>query len=233
MENVKQALNDKNLGKVLDIGTRRGEFLFRLKKYANSYDELVGIDNNEKEIALLKEKEEDNIHFINMDGYNLDYPDEYFDTVALSNTLHHLNNMDDMLCEMLRVLKKGGYFIINEMYFDDSQVLSMRTHGLMHILEAEIDTELGKVHNKTLTKEEIMDIIEKLELSSFEPVEYLETKEFNDKLQKKYGKLDKILSAAKDSPKYDCFKEKADIIKNNYEQHGIERCKQLLIIGVK
>lgn len=232
MEKFKQLLLNKDLGKVIDIGTRRGEFLFRLKEYARSFDELIGIDTNEKEIELLKEKEEDNIHFLKMDGYSIEYPDEYFNTVALSNTLHHLNNIDGMLNEMLRVLKKGGYFVINEM-FHDNQSPSRQTHGLMHILEGEIDTELGRIHNKTLTKQEIVNIVENLGLKSFEMAEYFETSEFDKKAQKKYEKLDKMLLSVKDSPKYNYFEEKAKIIKKNYEQHDIKRCEQLLIIGVK
>lgn len=232
MEKFKKLLLNKDLGKVLDIGTRRGEFLFRLKEYSRSYDELIGIDTNEKEIELLKEKEEDNIHFLKMDGYSLEYPDEYFDTVALSNTLHHLNDINVMLKEMLRVLKKGGYLVINEM-FHDNQSLSRQTHGLMHILEGEIDTELGRIHNKTLTKKEIVNIVENLGMKSFEMTEYFETSEFDKKAQKKYEKLDKMLLSVKDSPKYNNFEEKAKNIKKNYKQHGIKRCEQLLIVGVK
>lgn len=232
MEKFKKLLSNKDLGKVLDIGTRRGEFLFRLKEYGRSYDELIGIDTNEKEIEALRAKEEDNIHFYKMNGYSLDYPDEYFNTVALSNTLHHLNDIDGMLREMLRVLKKGGYLVINEM-FHDNQTLARQTHGLMHILEGEIDTELGKVHNKTLTKQEIIDLIDKLGLKSFETAEYFETEEYDKKVQKKYKKLNDMLLSVKDSPKYNSFEEKAEKIKKNYEQHGIQRCEQLLIIGVK
>ena len=48
----------------------------------------------------------------------MDYPDETFEVVAISNTLHHIEHYDKVLAEMLRVLKPGGFFILNEMYRD-------------------------------------------------------------------------------------------------------------------
>src|SRR6056297_1804510 len=100
MDNFKKILTDKDIGKCLDFGSRNGEFLFRLKENVNSYEELIGIDNNEKKMKKMKKLNNERIKFILMNGYKTDFPDEHYDAVSISNTLHHLNNKDKMLKEM-------------------------------------------------------------------------------------------------------------------------------------
>ena len=232
MDNLKKILMNKDIGKCLDFGTRNGEFLFRLKKNVDSFEELIGIDNNKKTIKKMNKLNKERVKFIYMDGYNTDFPDEYYDAVSISNTLHHLNYRDRMLKEMYRVLKKDGYFFINEMFYDSNDG-PKKTHGLMHILEAEIDRELGVVHNKTFTKNEIINIAESLNLKSLVYEEYNESEEYNKKLYKKYKNFKNKLLKVKDSPNYSYFKYKADEIDENFKLYGIERCKQLLIVGKK
>lgn len=186
MENFKRAFGNKELGRAIDVGTRRGEFLFRMKEYAGSYEKLIGIDINFDELNNLKSEEEDHIEFHFMNAYNLEYPDRYFDAVSISNTLHHLNDMGSVLQEMKRVLKVGGYFIINEMFHDCCDN-SRNTHGMLHILESEIDTELGKIHNRTFEREEIIRVASNLGLNSLEIAEYNETSEYDMKIEKSLG----------------------------------------------
>jgi len=232
MKNLKKILKNKNIGKALDVGTRRGEFLFRLEKYAKSYEILIGIDYEKEAIIEMENFNRDKIKFMHMDGYSTKFPEEYFDTVAISNTLHHLDHVNEMLNEMHRILKPKGYFIINEM-FHDTKNKSKNTHGLMHILEAEIDREIGNIHNKTYKKNEIINIAKSLDLSNIEYEEYEESEEYNKKIHKKYKKFEEKLHKLKDSPKYSYFKEKANEIDKNFNLYGIERCKQLIIIGQK
>jgi ubiquinone/menaquinone biosynthesis C-methylase UbiE len=232
MENLKIALGNKDLGRAIDIGTRRGEFLFRMKDYSRSYEKLIGIDINTDELDKLKFKEEKNIRFHFMNAYDLEYPDGYFGAVSISNTLHHLNDMEGVLNEMTRVLKDDGYFLINEM-FHDCDDNSKKTHGMLHILEAEIDTELGRIHNKTFEKEEIIKVASDLNLRSLEIVEYSETFEFDKKIEKKLGKLDGILASVSGYPKYEYFCDCVDKIRKNYDNYGVKRCTQLLVIGRK
>lgn len=232
MENLKRALGNKDLGRAIDVGTRRGEFLFRMKDYAMSYDKLIGIDINIDELDKLKPKEEHNIKFHFMNAYDLEYPDKYFKAVSISNTLHHLNDMKSVLLEMMRVLKDDGYFIINEM-FHDCDDKSKKTHGMLHLFEGEIDTELGRIHNRTFEKEEIIKVAADLGLRSIEIVEYNETAEYDKKIEKKLGKLDQMLTSVRSSSRYEYFCECADRIRRNYEDYGVKRCTQLLIIGRK
>ncbi len=232
MENFKRTLGSKDFGKVIDIGTRRGEFLFRMKDYARSYEKLIGIDINIDELDKLKCKEEKNVRFHFMNAYDLEYPDGYFGAVSISNTLHHLADMNSVLNEMNRVLKNDGYFIINEM-FHDCDDNSKKTHGMLHILEGEIDTERGRIHNRTFEKQEIIKVASNLGLKSLEIVEYNETAEYDKKIEKKLEKLDEMLAAVEGSPKYEYFCECADKIRKNYNEYGVKRCTQLLVIGRK
>lgn len=43
------------------------------------------------------------------DGYNLKYPDNYFDIVTCMDVIEHVENYDKLLQEMLRVSKKGVF----------------------------------------------------------------------------------------------------------------------------
>lgn len=44
-------------------------------------------------------------------GESIPYPDEYFDIVVSDNVLEHLENPNEVLLEILRVLKSGGVFL--------------------------------------------------------------------------------------------------------------------------
>lgn len=44
-------------------------------------------------------------------GQNIPYPDASFDIVFADNVLEHIDSPDDVLSEIFRVLKPGGYFL--------------------------------------------------------------------------------------------------------------------------
>jgi ubiquinone/menaquinone biosynthesis C-methylase UbiE len=103
-----------------------------------------------------------------MNAENLKFEDESFDTVCISHSLHHLANISKVLAEMKRVLKNGGNFILQEVYCDGDQTEAQKADELEHEWEAQIDSLLGITHNKTLTKQRIMDIASSLNLRELE-----------------------------------------------------------------
>jgi SAM-dependent methyltransferase len=106
-----------------------------------------------------------------MDAEHLKFENNSFDTVCISYSLHHLNNTDRVLAEMMRVLKPDGHFLVQEMFSDGEQNEAQKTHILQHHWNAEIDSLLGTVHHKTYLKQKLKDIIESLPLSRLETFE--------------------------------------------------------------
>src|SRR5512141_3036012 len=112
-----QALGTLSGGRVLDVATGRGNFISTLIENLRDYIEVVGIDTNADTLEAARENfTQDNIRFAVLDAARLDFPDESFDTVCISNSLHHLADLPQVLAEMRRVLKSNGHFIVSEMY---------------------------------------------------------------------------------------------------------------------
>lgn len=93
-----------------------------------------------------------------MNAEQLSYGDHTFDTVCISNALHHTPIESNVLNEMKRVLKSNGLFFINEL-FCDNQNEAQISHVMYHHFSSEIDRRLGIYHRQTYTKQEILDLI--------------------------------------------------------------------------
>jgi len=152
-------------GRVLDIATGSGQFINFLLEGLPACDEIIGIDTNEKAAAAFAEnfKEHPSIRFMKMDAAKMNFADASFDTVSISNSLHHMPDLEPVLSEMKRVLKPGGHFIVAEMY-RDNQTETQMTHVLMHHWYAAVSMARGIVHNETYTRQQLVDIVAELGL---------------------------------------------------------------------
>jgi SAM-dependent methyltransferase len=171
---IAQKLGEISAGKVLDVGTGGGGFISTLTKTLKAYESFVGIDyypsdESKKEMESGKKRFEGKpVQFLHMNAESLEFEDESFDTVCISHSLHHLANIDKVMAEIKRVLKKGGNFILQEMYCDGEQTQAQRVDELEHAWEARIDSLLGITHNRTLTRQRISDIACGLKLTDIE-----------------------------------------------------------------
>lgn len=95
-------------GKLLDIGTGRGELILAAK---NSGWEVIGIEPSESFASYTENATGAKIRRETVENCN--FPDEEFDVVILSAVLEHLYNPDEVVGEISRILKPGGIF-----YFD-------------------------------------------------------------------------------------------------------------------
>jgi ubiquinone/menaquinone biosynthesis C-methylase UbiE len=161
-------------GKVLDVATGSGGFISTLIKTLKAYGSFVGIDycpsgESKKDMESAKKRFEGKaVQFLQMNAENLEFEDGSFDTVCISHSLHHLANIDKVMTEMKRVLKKGGNFIFQEVYCDGEQTEAQTADELEHEWEARIDSLLGITHNKTLTRRQIREIAHGLKLTEIE-----------------------------------------------------------------
>jgi SAM-dependent methyltransferase len=147
-------------GNVLDVATGSGQFVEILLEGLSSFEKITGIDTSDKAGEAFKEKFKDhpNVHFMKMDAARIEFPSSSFDTVCISNSLHHMQNLELVLVEMVRVLNPGGHLLISEMY-RDNQTETQMTHVLMHHWWGAIDTARGTFHNETYTRQKILDIV--------------------------------------------------------------------------
>ena len=156
-----------------------------------------------------------------------------FDTVAISNSLHHLGDIDKTISEMLRVLKPNGKIIINELICDNQNEKQL-THVYLHHLHADIETILGITHNKTLSKQEIFDIAERNGIKNYSAAvhenEFFNTHVNLDRFSTRYKN---ILEKISDYPEYDKMKAIFNSLIERLYTVGVEFTSQILIVADK
>ena len=113
---------DRKNRKILDVGTGVGEYLSLIKQFGNVY--AVDVDQHALDLIpqdLVIEKRL-------ADACNLPYEEKNFDVVVAFDVLEHVKNDQNMVDEMLRVLKPGGYFVFtvpafNALFSEHDRVL--------------------------------------------------------------------------------------------------------------
>ena len=238
-------------GKILDVATQKGGFINTMMKTLKDCESFVGVDISFKELDSIKENFENKpVEFIEMDATILDFIDNSFDTVSISHSLHHLVEIEKVLIEMKRVLKPGGYFIVQELFCDGEQSAAQQTDIRQHHWGAKIDTLLNVPHRKTFRKHEIKEIIQKLRLKDLVVIEtthgvkclYCDEKfdcedpknesivEFIiSEIDRDLKKLTKI----NDHPNYDELKEEGEKLKEQVQRTGSASASSVFIVGKK
>ena len=172
MAEPRELLGDRAGGRVLDVATGRGGFVHFLLEGLPSYDEIVAIDTSAELAPAFQEAFADrpNVRFTAMDAATMSFPDDSFDTVAVSSSLHHFADPSAVLSEMRRVCRPGGRIVVLEMY-RDGQGEPQQTHVQLHHWWAAVDTLGGTVHNPTYTRAEVITLVEALKLTDFRVVD--------------------------------------------------------------
>ncbi|WDV47192.1 class I SAM-dependent methyltransferase [Clostridiaceae bacterium M8S5] len=242
MSKLKEVLGKYECNKVLDVGTGRGEFTQILIDYLKSYDEIVCIDYSDRTQALIEEKFKDkNVKFYNMDCAKLEFKEELFDAVSISNALHELSDIQTVLKQMNRVLKKDGIMIFNEMYCDNQSAKQM-SHVKLHHFVAKLHRLNGRTHNSTFKKEEILDIIQTLDMRVLDILEHSthedQLKASSDNITEERltdidDNISRLTNNFKETEYYDeLVKEKENLIEY-IKDNGLFSATELLVIVKK
>lgn len=113
-------VNELTPHSLVDLATGSGDVAFALKKKLDQPTEMVGLDFCQPMLdeAIRKktrylEKGED-IHFIQGDILNLPFPNEFFDVATIAFGFRNLENREQGLQEIRRILRPGGTLFILE-----------------------------------------------------------------------------------------------------------------------
>ncbi len=162
---VVDKLEIKEDARILDIGCGNGVLAIAIaKKYPNS--KIIAVDNwKDFSKRVSKEKCEQNakiegvknIEFIRADIKKLDFTNETFDAVISNYAYYNISGERNIyLYEGLRVLKKGGIFLMHDLFlkikFPHIEVLMDNIHTLEYEKVELIDTTDGNPISSGVSK---------------------------------------------------------------------------------
>jgi ubiquinone/menaquinone biosynthesis C-methylase UbiE len=118
-------------GTVLDIGTGKGRFVVALASHVARVT-TVDISAAEQRFARLEAAYAgvtDRIRFLARDAANLPWRTARFDAVVSMKAIHHLEDPDAVLAEMLRVLRPGGKLVLADFSVGGFRVMDVIHHA--------------------------------------------------------------------------------------------------------
>ncbi len=236
MNVFKELFSDLAGGRVLDAATGEGGFIRVLHKYLNSYSEIIGIDAARKVIKTAQRKNENQrIQFVQMNAGQIGFNEASFDTVSIAVSLHHLENVRNVLGEMKRSLKSGGKFIIAEMHRDgttEAQFNAIRIHHWA----AEVDAALGTLHDRTFARGEILEYIDELGLNNVitRDIQVIDTDPLENKaIRSVGGYIDYYIQRAEKISTGEMFIQRGEELRKSLHEKGFHREPVLVVVGQK
>jgi ubiquinone/menaquinone biosynthesis C-methylase UbiE len=185
MDRLERILRDLDPSLVLDVATGAGNMARHLRSEYGRMGAIIAMDVSEEAIRRSRSSLEgiEETIIVCGDSVRMPFGEGDFDLITVSNSLHHLEDLNGSLSEMNRTLAPGGCVLINEMY-RDGQTEEQMTHVLMHDWWAEIDMMGGVSHYPTFERKRILELLEKLQLKREAVMDYshLETDPREEKL---------------------------------------------------
>jgi SAM-dependent methyltransferase len=235
MNILKQALGGITGGKVLDLASGEGDFSKTLVGNLKSYVEVIGIDIIEYTKAAGSIFYAEDVRFMQMDAERLGFGDESFDTVSISSSLHHLENIPQCVGEMKRVLKSGGHLIIRETH-RDIQAEPQLTDMYIHHWVAEVDSALGYTHNRTFARQELIDLAEGLGLCNvgFYDVSNTDSDPMNEAAIKESKEvIERYMRHAEGLAGHRALRKRGEELRRRLHRVGVQWEPELIIVGEK
>jgi ubiquinone/menaquinone biosynthesis C-methylase UbiE len=168
MLTLKKRLGSYDAGSLLDIAVGRGDFLkFALSSF-RTWKRAAGIDIDPDTLEIARQSLE-NTSVVLVQGSALAMPflTGYFDTITLSNALHHIEDLESLFTDTFRVCKSNGLIVINEMLNENHSRLQ-EPYMLYHRFIAEVDNQLGRYHHEPFTLKELLAMIKNSRLNTLD-----------------------------------------------------------------
>lgn len=219
------------VNRILDVGTGTGDFVKVLKNVFPDA-EITGVDPLEESLQEAKRIYPD-VHFQKMSGEKLTFENNQFDMVSISMALHHLPDIQAAFSEMKRVLKPGGWIIINELVSDGLNP-AQEVHKMFHHFRSTIDRMLGEHHREAFTRAEIPVIIQiagiKIELQFMDD---RGNPDLPENYRMRVEKMEEHLERVKENAEYKTLKQQLKEFSKMVEVHGFQPSPRMVIVGKK
>lgn len=123
---LKKYISDEEKIEILDVASGTGRLAFYIEEHIKEAD-IIGVDINENMLSRAKKiatNKKSKVNFLIGDIYSLPFTNNYFDAVVGLRFSMHLANLDIVLKELSRVLKKDGLLIFD--IFNYNSILRLR-----------------------------------------------------------------------------------------------------------
>ncbi|VAW20432.1 hypothetical protein MNBD_BACTEROID01-2047 [hydrothermal vent metagenome] len=236
MEQLSDYIKKEKIKRVLDIGTGSGQFVKTLLSVFPGIKEIIAIDPVEdpfKENGM--EFQGKNVTFLKMGAEKLDFQDESFDLVSISDALHHLPQLEQSLHEMKRVVKPEGWIIISELVSDNLNP-AQQNQKFFHHLKSYTARLTGNFHHKTWKKQEILDIATNNGIKIEVYFEYSNNKSLiteSKDIDFWVGRLKIFIDEVKGLPEYAELLPKVAEFRQRIEKDGMQHATNVVIAGRK
>ncbi len=234
MKRLQHFFSNKPVARVLDVGCGAGDFIKLLDGIFEGKARLTGIDPGEEWLKEARVRfPQEHIDFVRMSGEQLDFEDNTFEVVTLSNALHHLENIEQTFNEMKRVVKPGGWLLINEIS-DGELNPAQENQRMLHHFKSFVDRLHGITHRPTRTPDEILDIVDQNKLEVVDSFLYLKMKMVNREelfLEDKYRQMESLLEELQGRPEFDQTKDQLPLFRERLASHGFQTAPQLMVIA--
>jgi ubiquinone/menaquinone biosynthesis C-methylase UbiE len=226
MLTLKSRIGNYDAGSLLDVAVGRGEFLkFALGSF-RSWRIATGIDVDPESLILAnKEFSDSPVVLILGSALAMPFTNHYFDTVTMSNTLHHIGELPSLFIETARVCKSQGLLVVNEM-LNENVSENQETYMLYHRFIAHADNQLGFYHREPYSLKELLSVIK---TDDFKLLDYFVHSEITgdmmntDEIEAMSERLKKKVALLRDTDYYYFYENKAMEIINRFKKTGIHR----------
>jgi ubiquinone/menaquinone biosynthesis C-methylase UbiE len=234
MKNHKDILGKIPGGLVLDVAAGHGRSTLALMQNLEGFKQVTAIDTVDFTDGSTQEVlKHEKVTFVQMDARCMDFADNTFDTVHIAHSLHHLEEVEPVLQEMVRVLKPGGHLIVDEMYRDQQTEKQLNVVHL-HDWWADIDTRLGILHNHTYCRQEIIALIDQLDLKLTDFTDIIDSSYTESELIHIGEKgIEQYYQRAQDLPDFKEFSIRGEQLRQQLHTIGAQLATTLLTVGIK
>ncbi|HDP98698.1 MAG TPA: methyltransferase domain-containing protein [bacterium] len=129
-------IDQPNAANILDIGTGKGHLALAIARRGLN---CISIDPSAEELYYARLNAihyqlDERIEFKQMDGRQMEFPDQSFDAVICADMIHHLSQPDTVLAEMLRVCNSNGIIAVADLNAKGQKIVAqvLKAEGKNH-----------------------------------------------------------------------------------------------------